>query len=47
MDKIVDIHADDYGYSLNTSKDILDCIKADNLDSFSIICNMPAFEESM
>lgn len=43
----IDIHADDYGYSLNTSKDILDCIKSGNLDSFSIICNMPRFEESM
>lgn len=43
----VDIHADDYGYSLNTSKDILDCLKVGKLDSISIICNTNAFEESM
>lgn len=43
----VDIHADDYGYSINTSKDILDCIKEGKLDSFSIICNTNAFEESI
>lgn len=43
----VDIHADDYGYSLNTSKDILECMKAGKLDSISIICNMKDFAESM
>ena len=43
----VDIHADDYAYSLNTSKDIIDCIKSGNLDSFSIICNTPYFEKCM
>ena len=43
----VDFHADDYGYSLNTSKDILDCLKEGKLDSISIICNTSAFEESM
>lgn len=43
----VDIHADDYGYSLNTSKDILDCLKTGKLDSISIICNTMWFEESM
>ena len=44
---IVDIHADDYGYSINTSKDILECMKKGCLDSISIICNTNAFEESM
>lgn len=44
---MIDIHADDYGYSINTSKDILECVKTGNLDSFSIICNMPHFEECM
>lgn len=44
---IVDIHADDYGYSLNTSKDILDCMKKGCLDSISLICNTNAFEESI
>lgn len=43
----IDVHADDYAYSLNTSKDILECVKKGCLDSFSIICNTNAFEESM
>lgn len=43
----VDIHADDYGYSINTSKDILECMKKGCLDSVSIICNNAKFEESM
>lgn len=43
----IDIHADDYGYSINTSKDILDCMKAGKLDSISIICNMKDFDASM
>lgn len=44
---IIDIHGDDYGYSINTSKDILDCMKKGCLDSISIICNTYAFEESV
>lgn len=43
----VDIHADDYAYSINTSKDMLECMKAGKLDSFSIICNTKWFDESM
>lgn len=43
----VDIHADDYGYSINTSKDMLECMKSGCLNSFSIICNQSYFEESM
>lgn len=43
----IDIHADDYGYSLNTSKDLLSCMKDGLLDSISIICNMPSFDESI
>lgn len=43
----IDIHADDYGYSLNTSKDILECIKEEKLDSISIITNTHCFNESM
>lgn len=42
---VVDIHADDYGYTLNTSKEMLSCI--DSLDSISIICNTSYFDESM
>lgn len=44
---LVDIHADDYGYSINTSKDMLECMKMGCLNSFSIICNNNKFEESM
>jgi len=47
MKTIVDIHADDYGYSINTSKDMLECMKEGNLNSFSIICNTKWFEDSM
>lgn len=43
----VDVHADDYAYSVNTSKDILDCIKEGKLDSFSIICNTSQYESCM
>jgi len=45
--KKIDIHADDYGYTLQTSKEILDCIKQEKLDSISIICNTSFFDESM
>lgn len=44
---MVDIHADDYAYSLNTSIDILECLKKGKLNSFSIICNTIGFEDSM
>ena len=47
MSRKVDIHADDYGYSISTSKDILKCIKAGKLDSISVMSNMFAFKESM
>ena len=43
----IDIHADDYGYSLAVSRDILECMKAGCLDSISIICNTSYFEQSM
>ena len=44
---MVDIHADDYAYSLHTSEDIVECLKEGKLDSFSIICNTSGFEKSM
>ncbi len=47
MNKRIDIHADDYAYSIHTSMDILDCIRQGKLDSFSIICNTDYFEASM
>lgn len=43
----IDVHADDYALTLNTSKDILDCMKAGKLDSISIVPNMSCFTECM
>lgn len=43
----VDIHADDYAYSVNTSLDMLECMEAGKLDSISIICNTKWFAECM
>lgn len=43
----IDIHADDYALTPNTSKDILKCIKQGKLDSISIVPNMSCFEECM
>ena len=40
-------HADDYGISLNNSKEILECLKKGKLDSISIIPNTNHFEECM
>ncbi len=47
MTVMIDIHADDYGYSINTSRDILECMKEGRLTSISIMGNMLSFEESM
>lgn len=43
----VDIHADDYALSVNTSKDILSCMQKGQLDSISILSNMSCFQECM
>lgn len=43
----IDIHADDYALTPNTSKDILKCIKLGKLDSISIVPNMSCFEQCM
>lgn len=43
----VDIHADDYGLTLNTSKDMLSCMEKGYLDSISIVPNMSCFSECM
>ncbi len=40
-----DVHADDYGVSLNGAEDILQCIKEGALDSFSVIPNMSCFDK--
>ena len=42
-----DIHADDYALTLNTSRDMLECMRAGRLDSISIVPNMSCFEECM
>lgn len=42
-----DIHADDYALTLNTSRDMLTCMKKGQLDSISIVPNMSCFEECM
>lgn len=45
--EIIDIHADDYALTLNTSKDMLECMKKGKLDSISIVPNMSCFEQCM
>ena len=42
-----DIHADDYALTVNTSKDMLECMRAGRLDSISIVPNMSCFEACM
>lgn len=42
-----DIHADDYALTVNTSKDMLECMRAGKLNSISIVPNMSCFEECM
>lgn len=42
-----DIHADDYALTVNTSRDMLSCMKKGQLDSISIVPNMSCFEECM
>lgn len=47
MDENTDIHADDYGYSINTSLDIIECIEKKGLTSISLMVNMPDFSSCM
>lgn len=42
-----DIHADDYALTVNTSRDMLECMRAGRLDSISIVPNMSCFEACM
>lgn len=42
-----DIHADDYALTINTSKDMLECMRAGKLDSISIVTNMSCFDACM
>lgn len=41
----IDIHADDFGESVQASRDILQCIRAGKLDSISVLSNMSCFKE--
>lgn len=41
----LDIHADDYGVSLNGAEDILECLREGALDSISVIPNMSCFDK--
>lgn len=43
----IDIHADDYALTVNTSQDMLDCMKAGKLNSISIVPNTSSFEKCM
>ncbi|MDE7186679.1 MAG: hypothetical protein K2O13_04135, partial [Lachnospiraceae bacterium] len=43
----IDIHADDYALTVNTSRDMLDCMLRGQLDSISIVPNMSCFQECM
>ena len=43
----IDIHADDYALTVNTSKDMLSCMEQGQLDSISIVPNMSCFDECM
>ena len=42
----VDVHADDYGLTLNTSREIMEGINAEKLNSISIMPNMTCFEDT-
>ena len=44
--KRIDVHADDYGLTLNTSKEIVDGINAGKLNSISVMPNTTCFEKT-
>lgn len=44
---MISFHVDDYGYTLSTSRDIIECIREDKIDGISIICNTSNFDDSM
>ena len=45
--KNIDIHADDFALSINSSKDIINCINKNKINSISIIPNMNCFSKCM
>ena len=47
MNRIVDIHADDFALSENSDKDILQLCREETLDSISIIPNLECFETAV
>ncbi len=40
----LDIHADDYALSPNTSEDLLQCLRAGKLNSISVLTNMTCYK---
>ncbi len=42
----IDVHADDYGLTLNTSKEMLEGVNAGKLNSISVVPNMSAYDAS-
>ena len=44
---VIDIHADDYALTKNTSEEMLECMRAGKLDSISIVANTSCFDECM
>lgn len=44
---MIDIHSDDFAYSVNSSRQIIELVKNQKLDSISIMPNMASFEECM
>ncbi len=47
MNDMIDIHADDYGLSVNTSKEMLEFLQDGVFDSISIITNNTCYEQCM
>ena len=43
----IDVHADDYALTPNTSRDMIECMKAGKLSSISIVPNTRYFDECM
>ena len=42
----IDVHADDYGLTMNTSRGIMEGIKAGKLNSISIMPNTSCFDKA-
>lgn len=43
----IDVHADDYGLTMNTSKEILAGVNAGKLDSISVLANMKSYDSAL